>query len=97
MNNDIKSTVAKCPQLTLQLNKGERHRVMRSGLRRGSLWVTPRMNGYNVLLSGEADGLLCNFMRSHFGAETGEDQGYKYWNITDYGDVAKIIRRFGEQ
>jgi hypothetical protein len=73
---------------------------MRSSIRRGSLWVTPRTNGYRVLLTGEeVKERMYNFLCSHFGKETGEDhkdRKWKYWNIRDIGDVSKIIRHFGE-
>jgi hypothetical protein len=63
---------------------------------RGRLWVTPRLKCYCVCPTGEAETLLYNFLCSNFGTETGIDQSRKYWNIESYGDVAKIIRRFGE-
>ena len=96
MNNDVKATVEQCPKLQLRLNKGERHRIMHSGIRSGSLWITPRLNCYCVCPTGEAEPPLYDFLCSHFGTETGTDQNRKYWNIENYGDVAKVIRRFGE-
>ena len=96
MNADIESLVGKYPILTVRLNKGERHRIMRSDIRRGSLWVTPRSNWYSVCVTGEVEGLMYNFLCSTFRSEDGEDQGRKYWNIGDIGDVSKIIRRFGQ-
>lgn len=84
--------------LHFQVNKGERHRIMRSGIKRGSLWVTPRNNWYCVETTGEVESLMHHFLHTHFGAESGEDYKgrLKWWNITDFGDVAKVIRRFGE-
>ena len=96
MNTDIESTVEQCAMLNLQINKGERHRIMRKGSGRGSLWVTPRLTCYCVCTTGEVEALLYDFLCSHFGPETGLDQSRKYWNIRDYGDVAKVIRHFGE-
>lgn len=96
MNMDIKSTVEQYSLLTLQVNKGERHRIMRRGIRQGSLWVTPRANCYCVAVTGEVEALLYNFLWSHVGSETGIDQNRKYWNISDIADVAKAIRRFGQ-
>ena len=52
MNTEVKSIVGKCPMLRLQLNKGERHRIMRGDIRRGSLWVIPRSNWYSVFVTG---------------------------------------------
>ncbi len=80
--------------LRLQINKGERHRIMRNGVRRGSLWVTPGTNCYCVCVTGETEAILYDFLRSDFGAETGEDQGKKYWNVISIKDVDKIIRQF---
>ena len=97
MDEHINSEVKQCLLLTLQVNKGERHRIMHSGVRRGSLWVTPRVNYYCVALSGkEIEALLYNFLRRNFGDENGVDQDRKYWNISDIGNVTKVIRRFGE-
>ena len=96
MNADVESTVKRCPMLNLKLNKGERHRIMRNGSGRGSLWVTPRLNCYCVCPTGDVETLMYNFLCGHFGPETGIDQSRKYWDIKDYGDVAKVIRHFGE-
>jgi hypothetical protein len=98
MNKDIKAIVEQYSALHLKVNKGERHRIMRSGIGRGSLWITPRTNWYSVTLGGkEVEALMYNFLHTHFGAEDGEDYKgrWKWWNITDLGDVAKIIRHFG--
>jgi len=99
MNTDIKAIVEQCPLLHLQLNKGERHRIMRTGITRGSLWIAPRIHYYSVTPSGEVETLMYHFLHSQFGAETGEDYKgrWKYWNILDIDGVAKIIHRFGER
>ena len=99
MNRDIGAIVDQCPMLHFQVNKGERHRIMRSGIRRGSLWVTPRTNCYCIAPTGEVEALMYYFLSSHFGAETGQDHKgkWEYWNIRDIGDVSKIIRRFGDR
>ena len=96
MNADIKAIVEQCPLLHFKVNKGDRHRIMRSGIRRGSLWVIPGSNRYSVRVTGEVEGLMYSFLCSTFGPEDGEDQGRKYWNIGDIGDVSKIIRHFGQ-
>jgi len=99
MNTDIKAIVEQFPLLQLQVNKGERHRIMRSGIKRGSLWIAPRAHYYSVTPSGEVEVLLDHFLRSHFGAETGQDYKgrWRYWDIPDLDGVAKIIHRFGER
>lgn len=96
MDENIKATVAKCPKLEMQLNVGERHRIMRSDVTRGSLWVTPRVSCYRVSTTGEVATLLYNFLCSNFGTETGVDQNRKYWNIEQFRDVAEVIHRFDE-
>ena len=97
MNSDIKAIVDQFPSLRLHVNKGERHRIMRSGITRGSLWIAPRVRGYNVIPTGEAEILLYHFLRS-IRVEDGVDykQRWKYWNIPELGDVARIIQRFAE-
>lgn len=99
LNTDIKAIVEQCPVLQCHVNKGERHRITRSGIRRGSLWVTPRTNCYCVTPTGEVEALLGNFLHTRFGAESGEDYKgrWKWWNITDLRDVSKIIQRLGER
>ena len=98
MDRTIKAIVEQCPMLRVQVNKGERHRIMHNGIRRGSLWVTPRTHWYCVEPTGEVGALMYNFLHDHFGPETGEDYKgrWKYWDIKGIGDVSTIIRRFGE-
>ena len=95
MQAEIQSAVGDCSTLTLQVNKGERHRIMRGDIGRGSLWITPQSNSYSVAVTGNADPLICEFICEHFGPETRIDQGNKHWNIKNIGDVARIIRKFG--
>ena len=97
MNINIRSTIDGCQRLSLQVNKGSRHRITRSDVRRGSLWVTPRTNNFKVLVSGEVGPILFDYLRSHFGTEAGEDQNKKYWDIEDIQKVASIIKRFDQQ
>jgi hypothetical protein len=97
MNRDIKSIVEQCPLLHIKLNKGERHRIMRNGIGRGSLWVTPKSYYNSVTTTGEVATLINDLLCRHFGAETGEDHhNYKYWNNLKIGDVSEIIRYFGK-
>jgi hypothetical protein len=96
MDKHIEAIVKQIPNLKLQLNLGERHRIMRSGMRQGSLWVTPRKKCYAVCVTGEAEVLMYNFLLTHYGKETWVDQGKKHWNIDHIGDVSKIIHQFGE-
>ncbi|MDN5753666.1 MAG: hypothetical protein L0H15_10375 [Nitrosospira sp.] len=96
MNNQVNAAVEESPELKMRVNVGERHRVMRSDVTRGSLWVTPRVSCYCVSPTGEVETLLYSFLYSNFGTETGLDQNRKYWNIAKFQDVKSIIRRFGE-
>ena len=98
MNAKIREIVEQFRMLHFQVNKGKRHRIMRSGIRRGSLWVTPRTKGYCIAPTGEVEEKMESFLRTNFGAESGRDtqNRWKYWNISDIADVSKIIRRFGE-
>ena len=99
MNREIQAIVKQYPMLTLQVNKGERHRIMRNGIRRGSLWISPRINAYSITPTGEVASLMDHFLRSNFGPETGEDYKgrWKYWKISDIADVSSIIRHFAER
>ena len=70
---------------------------MRNGIRRGSLWVTPRTDGYCVTPSGDVEALMFNFLHTNFGDESGNDYKgrWKWWNIKP-GDIARVIQHFGE-
>jgi hypothetical protein len=98
MNKDIKAIVEQCPLLHFKVNKGERHRIMRSGTKRGSLWVVPRTNGYCITPTGELEERMSNFLKTNFGRNSGEDYKgrWKWWNIKDLGGVARVIQHFGE-
>jgi hypothetical protein len=99
MNREIEAIVKQYPMLTLQVNKGKKYRIMRSDIRRGSLWVEPRIKAYSINPTGEVASLLDHFLRSKFGPETREDHKgrWKYWKISDVADVSRIIRHFGER
>lgn len=98
MNSNIKAIVEQFPSLSLQVNIGERHRIMRSGIKRGSLWIAPRVCGYNVSPTGEVETLMLHFLRSQFGVETGQDSKgrWKCWDIPGLDGITKIIQRFAE-
>jgi len=97
MNPNIKAVVDICPRLSIKINVGNRHRIMNYDIRRGSLWIRPRRNDYFLLVTGDVEGFLYNFLKQNFGPHIGEDQGRKYWSIQNIGDVEKIIRFFGTQ
>ena len=93
IDREIKAIVESCPRLDCHVNKGERHRIMRSDIESGGLWVTPRARGYNVTLTGEVATLMYPFLCNRFGKETGEGR-YKWWDIQNIKDLAEIIRHF---
>ena len=99
MKSDIKAIVKQCPMLRLQVNKGERHRIMRSSIRRGSLWIEPRIKGYSINTTGEVASLMDHFLRTNFGPETGQDSKgrWKTWKISDNADLSRIIRHLSER
>lgn len=97
MNPTVKATVAASPTLSLKVNVGDRHRIMSSSVKRGSLWVRPRKSDYSVLVTGEVERLLYQFIKSRHGLHYGEDQGRKYWLVQNVEDVVEIIRYFGTQ
>lgn len=97
VNLNIKSSVAVCPNLSLKLNIGDRHRIMHSRIRKGSLWIRPQTERYRVSITGEVDGLLYHYLKGRFGINVGEDQGRKYWHIEKIEDVQQVIRHFENQ
>jgi predicted restriction endonuclease len=84
--------------LDMKVNKGKRHRIMRSGISSGSLWVTPGTEYYYIAPTGEVGALMYDFLHSHFGDGTDEKPKgrWKYWKIRGIEEVSKIIRHFGE-
>lgn len=96
MSHDIERIVEAYPLLTLQVNVGERHRIMHGEIARGSLWITPKASCFNVAPSGhEVEALMYDFLRNHFGpAARVYAEKWKEWDIDDIGAVASIIRRF---
>ena len=71
---------------------------MRGDITSGSLWIIPRIHYYNVAPTGKVEALLSNFLKSNIGAESGQDSKgrWKYWNIPEIADVAKIVQYFGK-
>ena len=97
MNPNIKAAVNDCPNLSFKVNVGDRHRIMNSEIRKGSLWILPRRNDFRILVTGEVEGYLYHFLKIHFGTNIGEDQGRKYWYVPDLADLERIIRFFDSQ
>jgi hypothetical protein len=98
MNARIEAFVKQYPMLRFQVNKGERYRITRSGIRRGSLWVEARSktNRYFVTPTGEVADEVSDFLLNSFGGETSKDYRGRSWHVSEIG-VSKIIQRFAER
>lgn len=92
------SAVAKYPMLSIQLNKGERHRIKHSGIKnnKGSLWVRPLSTQFRVAPSGEVVSYLCAYIKKNYGTPVSQYNGKDYWHLDDIKGIENIIREFGE-
>ncbi len=88
----IESIVSRFPELTCQMNKGDRLRIMKNGWY-GSLWATYKKNTdkYRFLLTGDVDSKLASQIALLYGKHNLETRGYKYWYLIK-SDVEKIIK-----
>lgn len=92
----IELAVSKYSQLVLQVNAGQRHRIIKQGFGgSGSLWMRAITNGYRVLVTGDVDSLLYPLISNLYGSEHGEDQGRKYWRL-DLDGMQSVVRMFAE-
>lgn len=91
----IKSTVSQYPNLSFQLNKAERHRIKKSGWK-GSLWITPRKDGFQIYLNGDVQSELSTQIRTLCGDENGAYGRNCYWNIQDEEKIKTIIAKYSE-
>jgi len=96
MNTAIQSAVAKYPTLSLKVNVGKRHRIMHSSISNGSLWVTPRKQGYHLAVTPVVKDVLGDFLKHNFGPYTRMDQNRTCWDVDDIADVEKIIEQFAK-
>ena len=91
----VDSNVSRYSKLTLQVNKGRIHRIMKSDWR-GSLWISSRYGGYKILTTGEVASGLNSAIIEHFGESNGTDnKGYKYWFLDTDGELENVISIFG--
>jgi len=90
----VKDAVATHSVLSLQVNKGQRHRITRLGLKRGSLWVTPYTDGYRLALSGNVKTILGPKVISLFGGKRGDDQDRIFWHLTYEDNIKSVISEF---
>lgn len=98
MDKDIKSMVDAQPKLSLKLNKGEHHRIMKIGWD-GSLWIfKTETRGYRVETTGSVGTRLNprikNLLKKDYDHETAK--GYKIWFVETIGEVKKIIEIYGQ-
>jgi hypothetical protein len=93
MDKSIKSAVDKHSQLSLKLNKGEHHRIMKTGWH-GSLWIYKTENrGYRVETTGSVGEHLNPEIRNFLGRDYDRItvKGYKIWFVDTANEVRKII------
>ena len=98
MDENIKSAIDAQPELSLKLNKGEHHRIIKTGWH-GSLWIfKTERRGYRVETTGSVGTRLNpqikNFLRRDYDYET--IKGYKIWFVETIGEVKKIIDIYGQ-
>ena len=102
MDLNIKALVDRYPNLRLQINLGNRHRIIHRHIDRGSLWVGIRRTGeYNIGAGGDVRPVLIDLFNHYADPAIGtymddyipHRKGLIIPNITE---MAKIIRRLGE-
>jgi hypothetical protein len=101
MDYQIKAIVDRYPNLRIQVNKGERHRIMHRRIDRGSLWLGSRRAGeYGVLANGDVKHILHDLLNCYVDPAIGTDyDAYvirrKGVVIPNINELAKIIGRLG--
>ena len=102
MDHNIKAHVDRYPNLRLQVNLGNIHRIIHRRIDRGSLWVGIRRAGvYNIGANGGVLPILIDLFDHYADPVIGtymddyipRRKGLIIPNITE---MAKIIRRLGE-
>jgi len=79
MDENIKSAVDAQPELSLKLNKGEHHRIMKTGWH-GSLWIVKTARrGFRVETTGDIGTNLNSEIRNFLGRDNDREatKGYK--------------------
>ena len=91
----IEKAVSHHPKLSLKVNKGEHHRIMKTGWL-GSVWIVESKRSYRVETTGDVGKYLNGEIIKLHGQNAGENtKGYKYWYIDSVDDVEKIIEIYG--
>lgn len=96
MISEIHEAVNRYPNLRLQENEGERHRIMKDGVSNGSLWLEKQTKCYRLKLTGDIAVALQGDVRSLVGEPALVDQGVDVWRLPFDGTMEKIIRRLSE-
>jgi hypothetical protein len=97
MDESIKSAVDARIILSLKLNKGEHHRIMKTGWQ-GSLWIfKTEKRGYRVETTGSVGARLNPEIRNFLGRDYDREtvKGYKIWFVDTDDEVKKIIDIYG--
>lgn len=98
MDENIKSAVDAQSELSLKLNKGEHHRIMKTGWH-GSLWIyKTERRGYRVETTGSVGTHLNPAIKNFLGRDYDHEtvKGYKIWFVDTVGEVKKIIDLYGQ-
>ena len=102
MDLNIKALVDRYPNLRLQINLGNRHRIIHRHIDRGSLWVYPlQTSAYTITANGEVRPIIIDMMNQHVLPEIGNsyddyEAKRKALLIPNITEMANIIRRLGE-
>jgi hypothetical protein len=98
MNENIKSAVDANSELSLKLNKGDHHRIMKAGWH-GSLWIfKTERRGYRVETTGSVGAHLNSQIKHLLGRDCDHVtvKGYKIWFVDTDHEVKKIIDLYGQ-
>jgi hypothetical protein len=93
----IVTAVAKQPELSLKINKGDHYRIMKSGWY-GSLWIyKTERRGFRVEPTGSVGTHLNLQIKQFLGRDYDQVtvKGYKIWFVDTPDEVRKIIEIYG--
>ena len=93
---EINAAVQRYPNLRLQVNKGEIHRIRKDGITSGSLWLEKQRECYRLQLTGEVIPLLTDYVIKQVGDPAYVDKGYNVWRLPFDGSMEKIMRKLAE-
>ena len=96
MNPNIKSVLNSCNNLSIKVNSGEKYRIMKSGIKSGSLWLEVQHEAYRLKLTGEVKSLLQNFVNKHTRIKPSDDQGSPVWHLPFNGYMESIVKKLNE-